>query len=220
MGTRRDQFVNYYGGFIQDDWRVTSSLVLNLGLRVEHESGLREKENRQTVGFDRERPWPVQPVAGMTLRGGLMFAGVDGYQEHHGDPTTLKLGPRAGFAWTLSASTVLRGGYGAFWTPYQSTFETSYGYEAFTDLLASNDGGLTPAVGLSNPFPAGVDRPQGSSLGLLTGAGGTSTSPISSGNRLMCSNSLSTSSGRSRAMWPSRRATSVAASTGWGSAEA
>jgi len=172
VGTPRDQFVNYYGGFFQDDWRVTSSLVLNLGLRVEHETGLREKENRQTVGFDRERPWPVQPIPGMTLRGGLMYAGVDGYPEYQGDPAAIKLGPRIGFAWTLGPSTVLRGGYGVFWAPYQPTSETAYGYEAFTSLLASSDGGLTPAVNLSDPFPAGIDQPQGASQGLLTGAGG------------------------------------------------
>jgi hypothetical protein len=166
------QFIDYFGGFVQDDWRVTPSLVLNLGLRVEHETGLREKNDRQTVGFDRETPWPVQPIEGMTLRGGLMYAGASGYPEHQGDPAAVKLGPRAGFAWSVDPRTVVRGGYGVFWAPYQPTFEARRGFEAYTSYLASSDGGLTPAGTLTDPFPSGIEAPAGSSLGLLTGAGG------------------------------------------------
>jgi hypothetical protein len=170
--TRLEQYIDYYAGFIQDDWRISPNLVLNLGIRLEHETGPREKENRQTVGFDRDAAWPVQPIDGMTLRGGLMYAGVDGYPEHQGDPQALKWGPRAGLAWSLDESTVLRGGYGVFWAPYQSTFETRAGYDAPTYYLPSTDGGLTPAGTLSDPFPFGLEQPVGSSLGLLTGAGG------------------------------------------------
>jgi hypothetical protein len=166
------QFIDYFGGFIHDDWRVTPSLVLNLGLRIEHETGLREKSDRQTVGFDRETPWPVQPIEGMTLRGGLMYAGVSGYPEQQGDPTAIKWGPRAGFAWSVDSKSVLRGGYGVFWAPYQPTFETRRGFEAYTTYLASTDGGLTPAGTLSDPFPNGIEEPMESGLGLLTGAGG------------------------------------------------
>ncbi len=170
--TTIDQFLHYYGGFVQDDWRISPSLVLNLGLRVEHETGLREKNNRQTVGFDRESPWPLQPIEGMTLQGGLMYAGVDGYPEQQGDPTAVKWGPRIGGSWTLTPSSVVRGGYGVFWVPYQPTNETRRGYETFTNYFASNDGGLTPAGTLTDPFPNGIEQPAGSSLGLLTGAGG------------------------------------------------
>jgi hypothetical protein len=107
----------------------------------------------------------------MTLRGGLMYAGVDGNPEHQGDPTALKWGPRAGYAWSLDESTVLRGGYGVFWAPYQSTDEIRAGYDAPTYYVPSTDGGLTPAGTLSDPFPFGLEQPVGSSLGLLTGAG-------------------------------------------------
>ena len=46
------------------------------------------------------------------------------------------------------------------------------GYTASTSFLSSNDGGLTPAGSLSNPFPAGFAQPQGNSQGLMTGVGG------------------------------------------------
>ncbi len=117
VATPNDFFIHYLGFFVQDDWRVSSDLVLNLGLRVEHEDGIRERKNAFTVGFDRDRPWPIQPVDGMTLRGGLMYAGVDGYADSQGDPTPVKLGPRAGFSWSLNEDTVFRGGYGLFWAP-------------------------------------------------------------------------------------------------------
>jgi hypothetical protein len=78
----------YYGGYVQDDWRVSSRLSLNHGLRFEHEDGLGEAENRFTVGFDPAMASalssvaiPSDPLAGTPARsvaGGLMYAGVDG----------------------------------------------------------------------------------------------------------------------------------------------
>ena len=101
-----------------------------------------------------------------------MYAGADGYPEHQGDPTPVKWGPRAGVAWSLNDKTVLRGGYGVFWAPYQPTYEDPRGYSAETTYFASNDGGLTPAGSISDPFPNGIEQPIGNSLGLMTGAGG------------------------------------------------
>ena len=48
-------YAKNYGAYFQDDWRVNSKFTLNYGLRLEHEDGLREINNRQTVAFDRER---------------------------------------------------------------------------------------------------------------------------------------------------------------------
>ena len=62
--------------------------------------------------------FPIQ-APGLDLRGGLMYAGVDGYPEHQGDPSTPNFGPRAGIAWSLDSKTVVRGGYGLFWAPPQ-----------------------------------------------------------------------------------------------------
>ena len=43
---------NYYAGFAQDEFRATSSVTLNVGVRYEFEQGLQEEDNRFTVGFD------------------------------------------------------------------------------------------------------------------------------------------------------------------------
>jgi len=168
-------YLDYYSGYVQDDWRTSSKLTLNFGLRYEYEPGIAARDNAFTVGFDRNAPFPVQ-VPGMQLTGGLMYAGVDGYPTRQGQPLN-GVAPRGGFAYSMTEKTVLRGGYGFFWVPTVAagTGEAaigSRGYSASTTMLASADGGLTPFNTLSNPFPNGTTPPQGNSLGLLTGAGG------------------------------------------------
>jgi hypothetical protein len=174
VATPGTYYTDYYSAFIQDDWRATSSLTLNFGLRYEYEPGIAAADDQFTVGFDRDAPFPVQ-VPGMELRGGLMYAGVDGYPTRQGQPLN-NVAPRGGFAWSLAEKTVIRGGYGLYWVPPLSdTGENAIGargYTATTTFLSSTDGGLTPAGTLSNPYPAGIEQPQGNAGGLATGAGG------------------------------------------------
>jgi hypothetical protein len=177
VATPNDFFIDYYAAFVQDDFRVSSKLTINYGLRYEFEQGLREKNDAFTVGFDRDRAWPFQ-VPGLNLRGGLMYAGVDGYPTHQSDPSKTKFSPRIGFAWSPTTELVVRGGYGLFWAPYQYPFPTessfgTRGFTAVTDYVASTDSNRTPANSIVNPFPQGVQQPLGASSGILTGAGGS-----------------------------------------------
>jgi trimeric autotransporter adhesin len=179
VATPNDFYIDYYAGYLQDDLRVNSKLTVNVGLRYEFEQGLQEKNNAFTVGFDRDVAFPVQ-VPGLNLKGGLEYAGVDGYPTHQSDPSKAKFAPRVGFAWSVSPKTVVRGGFGLFWAPYQYAFpdETNLGARGFTqitDYVASTNDGLTPCAtcSLANPFPNGFQQPSGSANGLLTGAGGT-----------------------------------------------
>ena len=86
LNSRFDNFVKYYGVFVQDDWRVTDKLTVNYGVRLEHETGLAESNNQLVVGFDRNAVSPLNvtipadPVAGTPARqvlGGLVYAGVE-----------------------------------------------------------------------------------------------------------------------------------------------
>jgi hypothetical protein len=171
--------LNYVGGYLQDDVRLGSTVTLNVGLRYEYEQGLHEQNNALTVGFDRDRAFPVQ-VPGVSLKGGLMYAGVDGYPTQQGNAGALNFGPRTGVAWTIGSHTVIRAGYGLFVAPPQIPQTLSSGglgtrgFSATTTYVASEDGNLTPCstCTLTNPFPRGVDDPAGSANGLLTGAGG------------------------------------------------
>ena len=187
VGAPNDFYIHYYAGYVQDDYRMTRNLTVNLGLRYEFEQGLQERDDRITVGFDRDRAFPVQIPGAvrpdgtpLDLKGGLMYAGEDGYPTHQSDPSKTKFAPRVGVAYSLNAQTVIRGGYGVFYAPNQYAFPDenrlgTRGFTAVTTYFASNDGGLTPCATctLTNPFPNGIEQPVGSSRGLLTGAGGT-----------------------------------------------
>ena len=178
IGTPNNFFINYYAGYVHDDFRVNSKLTLNLGMRYEFEQGLQERNNQITVGFSRDKAFPAQ-APGLNLKGGLLYAGVDGAPAHQSDPSKKKFAPRVGLAYRFSDKVVLRGGYGIFYSPNQYAFPDenrmgTRGFTAVTSYVASTDGGLTPCstCTLTNPFPNGVENPAGSSLGLRTGAGG------------------------------------------------
>src|SRR5439155_561444 len=68
--TKFFQFIRYYAGYFQDNWRVKPKLTLNLGLRYEWETGLAERNNALIVGFDRNAVNPIaQRVSGITPKG-------------------------------------------------------------------------------------------------------------------------------------------------------
>ena len=174
-------FTTYYGTYIQDDWRVNQKLTVNYGVRLEHEDGLQEIDNRQTVGFDQTAVSPLNGLvpktgllAGRTINGGLLFAGVNGAKTSQGNPAAVKVAPRAGFSYSLDPKTVLRGGYGLFYAPwnYNATQHGQVGFARDTSLSQSSSTTGVPITSLENPYPALV-QPIGSSLGLLTGVGST-----------------------------------------------
>jgi trimeric autotransporter adhesin len=173
INTPTETFVRYYGGYVQDDWRVSSAITLNYGLRYEWESGLREIEDRFLVAFDRDVVSPLAAPTGLNLKGGLRYAGVDGWPESQGDPSNKKFSPRLGAAWSLNDRTVLRAGYGLFWAPLFYNQIAALGYQQVTNIDQSNI--LLPTVTLTDPFPNGLLQPVGNAMGLLTGVGGPIT---------------------------------------------
>jgi hypothetical protein len=168
----------YYAPFIQDDWKVTPKLTLNLGLRYDLQPFYVERHNRINYGFDTTT---VNPIDGMlathTLangqafvdRGGVTFAGVNGNPRQAYSTSMFDLQPRIGFAYAATDKIVLRGGFGEV---FQNTdaFPTQAGFNSSTTYVNSPDGGKTPINNLSNPFPS-IVQPAGASLGLLTNMG-------------------------------------------------
>ena len=189
LSTPVNLFTYYYGGYVQDDWRVNSKFTLNYGLRLEHETGLAELNNNFTVGFDTKATnalssltIPADAVAGTAARtatGGLMYAGVNGNPTTQGNPPSVKFSPRVGAVYSLNTNTVLRAGYGLYWAPYNyptpSTSANNYGQVGYSQNTISPQvlaaGGGVPTVSISNPFPNGLVQPLGNSLGTLTGVG-------------------------------------------------
>jgi len=187
LTTPLDIYTNYYSGYVQDDWRVNSNLTLNYGLRVEHETGIADVNNNITVGFNRTAASPlgvtipasVDPLGGGSRQvlGGLLYAGVNGNPTTQGNPPKAKFSPRVGVVYSINQKTVLRGGYGLFWAPYNYPVPSStsnngnYGQIGYTNNTTVPQATVTPTVTLNNPFPNGLVSPVGNSLGLLSGVG-------------------------------------------------
>jgi hypothetical protein len=176
-----DAFVHYYGAYAQDDFRLTGKTTLNFGVRVEHETGLMEENDRFTVAFDRAlNPGGalgsvVNPLTGQPITGGLVYAGVNGANRHQGDPPAVKVSPRIGVVHSFSRKSVLRAGYGIYWAPwnYQSVGAANYGQIGFSQQTFSTEQNqFRPNISLTNPFPSGILQPVGNSLGPLAGVGG------------------------------------------------
>ncbi len=175
-----DAYVHYFGGYAQDDWRLTPKTTVNFGVRIEHETGLQEKNDGFTVGFDRTlNPGGalgsiVNPLTGQPIRGGLIYAGVNGASTQQGNPLAAKFSPRLGFVHSFNPKTVLRAGYGVYWAPwnYQAIGSANYGQIGYSQNTFMEQGEFRPTNSLSNPFPNGILQPAGNSLGALAGVGG------------------------------------------------
>ena len=132
---------DYWGAYVQDDWKVTQHLTLNLGLRWEMDTPRWETHNRQS-GFDQ---YQINPVAGVP--GIITFAGLNGVSKYAHDFDKNNFGPRFGFAWRAGDKTVLRGGYGIMYNGIYfgavPIIQTN-GFGANTQV-SSPDGGFTPA---------------------------------------------------------------------------
>ena len=169
-GPGQNVLFHYYGVYFQDDWKVTSKLTLNIGVRYDYNSPWTERYNRIT-DLDYTSTSPLQ-VPGLNLKGGLAFPGVNGVPRGQFNPVRTNFAPRFGFAYAMDRNTVFRGGYGIFFAPitgggYNGSAVPISGFQASTTMVSTIDS-VTPASYLSNPFPQGFQRATGSSLGLGT----------------------------------------------------
>ena len=158
-----DRRAKYYALFMQDDWKVTPNLTLNLGLRWDAHTPRIDVGNRQN-GFDFSR---INPVSGTP--GVITFAGLDGLgaQVYNGDYNNFA--PRFGFAWKPFGiqKTVTRGGYGIFFgPPLPGSNSTSAGFESSGDFQ-SPDNGITAPFYLRDGFPDYSRTPIDSGFGAV-----------------------------------------------------
>ena len=104
-------WVDQFGGFIQDDWRVSDRFVLNLGLRYDYYPGFGYKSK------DPDDPAEVNNLNNPTDIRKMDF-GAPRPLDKPIDDDKVNFAPRAGFAWTVdrAGTTVVRGGVGVFTT--------------------------------------------------------------------------------------------------------
>jgi hypothetical protein len=104
----------YMAGFITDDWKVNSKLTANLGFRYELTLPVTEAHNQLSY-LDLTLP---NPGAG-NLPGAYAFSGTGTGRTGQDTPQSTfrkAVGPRLGFAYALQPSTVLRAGYGIYFS--------------------------------------------------------------------------------------------------------
>ncbi len=162
----------YYAAFVQDNFRVTPTLTVNLGLRWDIFGGRTERFNRQEY-WD---PNVAYTVGGVPLTGGERFVTPNARSPF---TTNLKdLGPRASFAWQAEPNFVIRGGAGIYYGPSTTMVSSpAFNTDGFSSVsnwnaTAFNDNGNTVPVNfLRNPFPNGVVQPTGNTLGPATNLG-------------------------------------------------
>ena len=140
-----------FAGYVQDDWRVTHWLTLNLGVRWEVFTPFTEVANRAANLAD-------------ISSGKILIAGQNGVGPTVGVPTNWhSFAPRFGFAATVTPKTVLRGGFGiSFWPPNTGTGSNSvFRDPPFTSVLVLTNSGNLISQGLPVPVATDPNNPTG-----------------------------------------------------------
>ena len=168
------------GGFVQDDWKKSDKLTLNLGLRYEVVLPRTDRRN-ELNSLDPNVQSPIT-LGGQPLTGGEIFVTPSDRYSYAPDYNGFQ--PRFGFAYRLFHDTVVRGGYGIYLSAWRGAVAGTsgvgqQGFDQLTYLVPSFEGdGATPAARMSNPYPNGPTQPVGSSLGLLNDVGFGGFGPI------------------------------------------
>jgi hypothetical protein len=157
----------YWGYFVQDDWKVTRKLTVNLGLRYEFEVPRREVLNRYSY-WDLNAPSPIQVPGVANLKGVMKF--VNDSTPSPFDSDHNNFAPRVGFAYALGDKTSIRAGAGLFYILSRATVagHTGAAFNTDTGVPWSLDSGATRNATLENPYPNGFLIPPGSSQGDMT----------------------------------------------------
>jgi hypothetical protein len=161
----------YLALYLQDDWRVTNTLSLSLGLRYDIDFPRTERFNR-TNYFDPNVASPTSEII-PGIKGGLVFVGVDGRPRTQFTADKNNFAPRIGLSWQFMPKTVLRAGFATIFGPSQQAAAGTIGTMGFrvdNTWVATIDG-ITPNNLLRNPYPSGLTTPPGSSKGVLTQLG-------------------------------------------------
>jgi len=146
----------YRALYLQDDWRLTKRLRLNLGLRYEREGGTTERFNRGIAGgwdFDAKFPFsdaveaayaasPLAELPRIQVRGAGSYLGerYQGYTDG-----THNFLPRAGIVYQVNSKTVIRAGYAWYYDSFNALRDrpSQTGYSQGTGTVISSDNGLT-----------------------------------------------------------------------------
>ena len=155
-----------YAFFVQDDYKVTPRLTVNLGIR--YDFGRPREEARGFLrGFDPEVP---NPAAGGRLGAVVGAIGQSGLQaENFGlvNPDRTNFGPRIGFAYSVNDKTVVRGGYGIYYAPVVYNDFGNTGVLGYSPGAVNINGGLDAFITLDNYPSVPQANPDDQAVGQL-----------------------------------------------------
>src|SRR5690606_11963752 len=118
-----------YGFFLQDDFKMSQRVTLNLGVRYEYETPLRDPENRLSIGPDFSQPLPdlaaaagELPAQAAALRNSpLVYNGAWAFtnpdQRGYYNAQSNIILPRVGLAYRIDNKTALRVGWARYAVP-------------------------------------------------------------------------------------------------------
>jgi hypothetical protein len=184
---------DFVGLFIHDDLKLTQRLTLNLGLRYEYMTAMRDPEDRLSRFLDLTNPIPEfqganapqMPAQVAALRqsapaynGAWVF--TDSGNRSSWNAQKALLLPRAGFAYRVNNLTAIRAGFARYVVPPTLTDGLNIlgsvpypGFDARTDTLPLLQG--VPQQRLSDPYPGGLVEVVGKRLGRYTNLGNATT---------------------------------------------
>ena len=191
------------GFYVQDDWKVTPKLTLNLGLRYEWSTPYTERNNQLTfsnfkgdtginIAASRNQD-PSNPELDFGQIGEIMGTTVFPTSGHRNATVDRNnFAPRFGFAYQLASNTVLRGGAGVFYgmnvatnfqyagPPFAKTAQMYFPKDDYAHQSACL--GPSPTQpDCNSPFPGGLAPPQGRTYGQLAQWGFGNSSDLNTG---------------------------------------
>src|SRR5688572_8396791 len=145
-------WVDQFGGFIQDDWRINDRFVLNAGLRYDYYPGFGYK------GTDPDDPAEVNNLENPTDIRKMDF-GAPRPLDKPIDDDSMNFAPRVGFAWTIdrAGTTVVRGGVGVFTTGHIMALFQNAVARPFTPIRQGWNRTEMEARGVGWPFTYAED---------------------------------------------------------------
>ena len=167
----------YNAVYLQDDFRATQKLTLNLGLRYDIDPGFQERLNRW-ADFDPNATNPYAASTGLNFKGGAQFFGQPNGINRSWTTYHNELAPRFGLSYAATPNTVVRGGYGILFLPTSQRIYAAgtLGFSQTTTIgYTSNQ---SPSNTFANPFTAGVVLPAGPASGVQSGTGSSVSGEI------------------------------------------
>ena len=171
-----DDGKNYYGGYVQDDWKATSKLTLNLGVRYDFFGLVFEHHNAQ-ANFVPNGPggeateiidsgnanvsnlspsfYTLLAQDGINLQVTNQFGGGLGTSQK------FNFAPRLGFAYQVSPKLVVRGGFGVFYNGFENrgyspNLGESYPFQYNFNYFSANDSTPLTFPGCTTAGPGNV----------------------------------------------------------------